>query len=287
MRVLLIGFFAIIALATTMATPAQADDCYYTEDCAHPVVTSDGYSYLYSDGQIHKTKTVSARSSSGRPLEFFWDDVCAGNAPTRAGQGVGCMGATLGCSPGQIRMWLSYREVGTTGTPTRDPRQRCIGPNVSIPVGPLLAGVREELEKRAPQAAFAIQPKDMALVQLPVIVHAISPDGRGLTESIEFDVTQPVPGHLEAHPTYEWDFGEGFSAIGVGIAYDGTSPRERPDYYVSHAYTAPGRATVTLRVLWRATFTVAGIPPLTLEDLPRQTSQSVRVVEARSQLVAG
>jgi len=287
MRSLLIGLFAIVSLTTIMATPAAADGCYYTEDCARPVVTSEGYSYSYSDGQIHRTKTVNARSLSGRPLEFFWDEVCAGNAPAMAGQGVSCAGAGLRCPPGQIQMWLSYREVGTTGTPTRDPRQRCMSPNVSIPVGQLLAGVREDLEKRAPQAAFVVQPKDKALVHLPVIVHAVSTDGRGLEEPIEFDVTQPVPGHLEAHPTYEWDFGEGFAAAGVGIAYDGTSPRESPGYYVSHAYTTTGQATVTLRVLWKATFTVAGIPPLTLEDLPRQTSQAVRVVEARSQLVAG
>jgi len=161
-----------------------------------------------------------------------------------------------------------------------------VGASQSLPATDVLAGVRERLERLAPEAAFAVQPPDRALVNLPIIVHATSPDGRPLEQPIQLDVTQPVPGHLEAHPRYLWDFGGGAGAEGVGIAYDGTSQQQNPDYYVSHAYGGKGSATVTLTVLWRATFTVAGLPPFTLEDLPRTAARTFPVVEARSQLVA-
>jgi hypothetical protein len=57
---------------------------------------------------------------------------------------------------------------------------------------------------------------------------------------------------------------------------------------VAHAYPrASATETVQLTVLWQATFTVAGLPPLELADLPKTARESFRVVEARSQLVAG
>jgi hypothetical protein len=183
-------------------------------------------------------------------------------------------------------VWVHYRPRGSPAVPTPAPGARCVGAGRSVPAADVLAGVRERLERLAPEAAFAVQPRDKALVNLPVIVHATSPDGRALEEPIQFDVTQPVPGHLVAHPTYRWEFGGGVGAQGVGLAYDGTSPQQYPGYYVSHAYDAKGSATVALTVLWRATFTVAGLAPLALEDLPRTAARSFPVVEARSQLVA-
>ncbi len=232
---------------------------------------------------------LEVRSASGVPMEYFLTPACWSNrAPGPSGviSDTLCQSATTACPAGQVRMWVHYRPQGSTATPRQAPPARCVGASQSLPATDVLAGVRERLERLAPEAAFAVQPPDRALVNLPIIVHATSPDGRPLEQPIQLDVTQPVPGHLEAHPRYLWDFGGGAGAEGVGIAYDGTSQQQNPDYYVSHAYGGKGSATVTLTVLWRATFTVAGLPPFTLEDLPRTAARTFPVVEARSQLVA-
>jgi len=65
------------------------------------------------------------------------------------------------------------------------------------------------------------------------------------------------------------------------------SARE-PGYYVAHDYTqSSARETVELTVTWQARFTVPGLSPLQLTDLPNTAQEIFAVVEARSRLVAG
>jgi len=281
---------ALVALGLLLVPRlALADTCRDPYLCRLPTVTDSGYRYSYSNGEINRVAALDVRSASGVPMEHFLTPTCWSNpAPGPSGvvSDTLCPSATGACPPGQVRMWVHYRPQGSGAVPRPVPGWRCVGATQSVPAAAVLAGVRESLERLAPKAAFEVQPRDWALVNLPIIVHATSPNGRPLEQPIQFDVTQPVPGHLEAYPTYQWDFGGGTSAEGVGIAYDGTSPQQNPDYYVSHAYDATGSATVTLTILWRATFIVAGLPPFPLEDLPRTAARTFPVLEARSQLVA-
>jgi hypothetical protein len=168
----------------------------------------------------------------------------------------------------------------------------------------VLAAVREQLDARLTAPRFAVQPPGRAVVNLPVIVH-VTAEGRRVPQAdcahpqgVCFDVTVPVPGRLEAAPSYGWLFDPagtadtadtaGAVAAGRGRPYDGTSPRQAPDHYVTHTYTQlTPRQPVQLTVTWQAVFTVAGLPPLTLADLPKTTQQAFPVVQARSQLVAG
>jgi hypothetical protein len=188
-----------------------------------------------------------------------------------------------------------YSRAAGTNDGWRISGTRCVGATTRIPVADVLVGLREQLDARLTQPEFAVQPEGRALVNLPVIVHVTS-EGRRTPqndcahpEGVCFDVTAPLPGRLEAFPTYNWVFdADGSEGEGRGRAYDGTSPRENPDYYVAHTYLQPAKdQQVALTVTWKAAFTVAGLAPLELVDLPKTAEQAFSVVEARSQLVAG
>jgi hypothetical protein len=162
-----------------------------------------------------------------------------------------------------------------------------------VPVAALRDAVREGLARRVADPRFEVRPGGRALVNLPVIAYATHSGRReeqrdcADPEGVCFAVTRPLPGRLEARPVYVWDFGLGAETEGRGRPYDGTSPRQAPDYYVSHTYGQTGPQRVRLTVAWRATFTIAGLPPIELAELPRSAEVSFPVLEARSELVAG
>jgi len=265
------------------------------------VVTQEGYEYAYDGGDIVGAPVLSGSSSRGPAQEFLSFPACQFNRPPSGdgrdpGEDTLCLSASISplCGAGAILMRVYSRRAGTSDA-WRFVGTRCLRATTRIPVADVLAGVAEQLAARLVTPKFAVQPGDRALVNLPVIVHVTS-EGRRTPqpdcahpEGVCFDVTVPVPGRLEAYPSYSWVFdGDGAVGEGRGRAYDGTSPRESPDHYVAHAYTAPSAVeTVELTVTWRATFTVAGLAPLRLADLPKMAQESFSVVEARSQLVAG
>jgi hypothetical protein len=262
-------------------------------------VTHHGYRYFYEGGDLVVAPVL--HGSSGPRTEYMMLQACSENRPPSAdgalpGQDVQCTGVTAApqCAPGEILMRVYSRVVGS-GNPWTVQGTRCLAATSRIPIADLAAGVREQLDARLVAPRFAVQPADRAVVNLPVIVHVTS-EGRRIPQSecahpegVCFDVTVPVPGRLEAYPTYNWLFDTaGAAGEGRGRPYDGTSPREHPDHYVAHTYSQPtADQQVRLTVAWKATFTVAGLPPLQLEDLPKTARQGLSVVEARSQLVAG
>jgi len=266
-----------------------------------PMVTQEGYEYAYEGGDIVGAPVLSGSPGRGPVKEFLSFPACQVNRPPSGdgrdpGEDSLCLSASTSplCGAGAILMRVYSRRAGTSDL-WRFGGTRCLRGTTRIPVAGVLAGVAEQLEARLVTPKFAVQPGDRALVNLPVIVHVTS-EGRRIPQpdcahpdGVCFDVTVPVPGRLEAYPTYSWVFdGDGAVGEGRGRAYDGTSPRERPEHYVAHAYTAPSAAeTVQLTVTWQATFTVAGLAPLRLADLPKTARESFSVVEARSQLVAG
>lgn len=101
----------------------------------------------------------------------------------------------------------------------------------------------------------------------------------------EFDVVLlGAPVTIRAVPTeFSWDYGDGTPPL---TTTDPGAPY--PQHTISHAYAAPGRATVTLTTSWRGQFRVAG--ETTWTDVPgtavtQSSSGPIEVHEARTRLV--
>jgi hypothetical protein len=298
---------AVVVLGLLAATGvpgiavADPGPCRRTVSCPVPVVDHDGYEYSYDGGDIVAAPVLGGSPGGGQAMEFLSIPACQFNRPPSGdgrdpGEDAMCPAASNAprCAAGEIRMRVYARRAGSADG-WRFVGDRCVRATTRVPVAEVLAGVAEQLAARLVTPRFAVQPRGRALVNLPVIVH-VTAEGRRVRQrdcahpqGVCFDTTVPVPGRLEAAPSYRWVFdGNGAVGEGRGRAYDGTSPRESPDHYVAHAYPrASATETVQLTVLWQATFTVAGLPPLELADLPKTARESFRVVEARSQLVAG
>jgi len=301
MRYVTLFVTATLLWITGFAMPASgaASPCIHAAKCAAPVVNQAGYRYYYDGNDLVVAPVL--RGSAGPRTEYLLVPACRLNHPPSGDGSVPiedtlCVGVVTSpqCARGEILMRVYARTAGTTNA-WRVTGTRCVGATRRIPVADLRAGLREQLEARLVQPQFAVQPPGRALVNLPVIVHVTS-EGRktpqsdcAYPEGVCFDVTAPVPGRLEAHPTYGWIFdSEGAAGEGRGRAYDGTNPREYPDHYVAHTYARPtDHQQVSLTVTWKAVFTVAGLPALDLPDLPKTAQEAFSVVEARSQLVAG
>jgi hypothetical protein len=101
----------------------------------------------------------------------------------------------------------------------------------------------------------------------------------------EFDVVLlGTPVTIRAVPTeFSWDYGDGTPAL---VTTDPGAPY--PQHTISHAYAAPGSATVMLTTSWRGQFRVAG--EATWTDVPgtaatQSSSGPIAVHEARTRLV--
>jgi hypothetical protein len=290
----------LCAVLPTAALATNAPGCKIPTVCEVPLVNDHGYRYSFDGGDLVAAPVLSGRSGSGPAWEFVLLPACAGNVPpdpdnVALARDVFCA-AAVGpprCAPGEVWMRVYGRVVGSAG-PWQVRGTRCVGAPRRVPVAAVLAGVRERLDRLVAPPVFEVQPAGRAIVNLPVIVHVVA-EGRRRAQSdcahpqgVCFDVTVPVPGRLEAYPTYGWVFDAGAVASGRGRAYDGTSPREDPGHYVAHTYRVPvPRQPVRLTVTWKAQFSVPGLPPLELADLPKSSVRTFPVVEARSQLVAG
>jgi len=291
------GTFALAVAPHSAA--ANVEPCLNAGRCPRPVVdVQTGYRYSYDNGNIVAMPAISHSSSGGPAMEYRVLPACFNNRPPSGdgsdpGRDDHCLGALTSprCAVGEILVWTYSRRAGSSQAWVQT-GQRCIGVRRVVPVAAVRDAVREELAKRVADPRFEVRPGEATLVNLPVIAY-VTDSGRkeqqrdcAHPEGVCFSVTQPVPGRLEARPVYVWDFGQGPEAEGRGRPYDGTSPREVPDYYVSHTYMQRGPQRVRLTVGWRATFTVAGLPPIELADLPRSAEASFPVLEAWSELVS-
>jgi len=144
------------------------------------------------------------------------------------------------------------------------------------------ARLREELYKNLAHPEILVNPSPRALVNLPVIVSTEDPGPQSL------DFTTPLPGTIDAEPSYAWTWSDGHTSEGSGRAYtQAVSPTRNPDYYVAHTYRSSGPAGVTLTVTWRATATVNGAGTVPLDPIEFTAASAFDVLEARSRLVAG
>jgi hypothetical protein len=153
-----------------------------------------------------------------------------------------------------------------------------------IPLADVEAEIRRIIEERFKHVAepeITLAPEVNALVNLPVIA---STPNQG---ELGFDITNPLPGRVEASPVYSWVWSNGTTNSGAGVAYDGTSPTRNPRYYpVQSTYADGGAGSVDLQVTWSIALTVPGIPPITdIEPLVYEATESFPVRSARTVLV--
>jgi hypothetical protein len=144
-----------------------------------------------------------------------------------------------------------------------------------------LIHIIEQRFKHVAEPEITLAPEVNALVNLPVIA---STPNQG---QLGFDITNPLPGRVEASPVYSWVWSNGTTNSGAGVAYDGTSPTRNPRYYpVQSTYADGGAGSVDLQVTWSITLTVPGIPPITdIEPLVYEATESFPVRSARTVLV--
>jgi hypothetical protein len=144
-----------------------------------------------------------------------------------------------------------------------------------------LLRIIEERFKHVAEPVITVAPAVNALVNLPVIASTPNEGPLG------FDITNPLPGRVEASPVYSWAWSNGTTNTGAGVGYDGTSPTNNPGHYpVQSTYASGGAESVGLQVTWSITLTVPGIAPITdIEPLVYEASEGFAVRSARSVLV--
>jgi hypothetical protein len=282
---------AAIAVATLgIWPPAFADGppiaCGDLSHSECPTVQPDGYVYLWDGRTLTRATTVHGQQTD--PAGVVWEVVSAPACPASRPEtrDITCLNAATQCPTGQILMHYWQRQVAPAPPPgpasqwrDADPALRCVGGERTWTMPDLVALAREYVERHVHSQQIAISPPDGAIVGLPLIVSTTA------AEPLQFAITQPFPGMLAAQPSYAWSFGDGATAEGAGVAYDGHNPTADDGYYVSHQYARPGMTTVTLTTTWRAVFTVGG-NVISLDPISLTTTRTTRVRAARSELVA-
>jgi hypothetical protein len=274
---------SICALALQVVHVAAADGCdkYVIRDCPTATATASGYRYVFDGHVFAKAPTTGTQEENGQQYTVNYTPVCTGNLA--GGQVAGdtlCVGAAAMCPPGEVRLWQVLTAVpqGNSLPPT----QICVGAADVVSLAVLRAAMREQMEELLPKPAISLAPPNGGLVNLPLIVSTTEHGQEG------FDVTVPLPGRVDATAmSYDWAFSDGGAASGAGRSYEvGITPRQAPNYYVTHTYLDTGAASATVTVVWNGTFTIGGYT-VDLEPVTFTADSQFPIFEARSQLIAG
>lgn len=251
-----------------------------------PMPTSDGYVYAYD---VTNSEWIPVPVSIAGPTDprtsYRWalSPACAEKDPF---DDLVCVGATEFCA-----------ENGKAGIHD-DVWRMEVTPNQSgyVLVGDICTGdlpdpvparqvidAAEEFERtHVPIAVPRMQPSNMALVNMPLLVNVTPLPVQTMAVAV------PLPGELVATPSYAWSFDGRPPVAGAGLAFDGTDPRVDPGHYVSHTYVkAQPIASVSLTVTWTATFTAAGETVRVPDVVMPAVTMTYSVHEARSVLVSG
>lgn len=264
------AFVLFLAFLSAGTASGQSGDCWQDsfgrEVCSDTDAGGFGYRYdgatqtFFPDEALGGTET-----SGGVRIQLRYVVNCAGNTvddPVTVGE---C--STSACmvpdgSPG-VSYQVYQRPEGAADWTLR-PGTVCRDVGVPIPLEDVEAEIIRIIEAHFQQVAkpeITVQPATNAVVNLPVLASTPDPGPIG------FDITNPLPGRVEATPTYEWTWSNGQQSTGSGVGYDGTSPTGDPGHYpVQTTYVSGGSGSVGLTVTWSITLTVAGIPPIT--DIP-------------------
>ncbi|WP_129664724.1 hypothetical protein [Phytoactinopolyspora endophytica] len=144
----------------------------------------------------------------------------------------------------------------------------------------VIAFLEEHYEAIA-EPEIEVAPAVNAVVNLPVIAATEDPG------TVGFDIENPLPGSVEAEPSYAWSWSNGTGGQGPGRGYDGTDPLAEPGHYPVHAvYARSGQGQVDLTATWEVTLFVEGNPPITdIEPLVYEAAETFTVRSARTVLV--
>lgn len=189
----------------------------------------------------------------------------------------------VGPTPGRnLRVWSQQQ------TPAIGPWELRLALFCATPPGPAVTraqveqAAQEYIEKRVSPGKPVITPAGQTLVNFPNIVSTTA------AGPVAFDITVPLPGHIDAAPTYEWTFADSQVAVthasDTGRPYDGTSPRE-PGYYLTATFPHSGPATVSLRSTWTATVTVEDQPPVALNPIVFDNTVGIQVQQRQPVLL--
>ena len=278
-------------ILTLGAGQARASDCWMNVDgqmvCSNP--EAGGFGYLYDratqtfyadDPTADGTETVG-----GVRMQVRYVVNCVGNSTDEPRRVSECSTAMCSLPDGSAGVsYLVYQrpDAGADWTPRAGPV--CRGVADPIPLADVEAEIVRIFEahfKNVVEPEITVAPAVNAVVNLPVLASTPDPGPLG------FDITNPLPGRVEATPTYEWTWSNGQRSSGAGVGYDGTSPSGNPGHYpVQTTFGDGGSGSVTLTVVWSITLTVAGIPPITeIPPLEYGGSADFPVRSARTVLV--
>ena len=286
MRVLLASGFLSALVLIALAQPASAiDGTWGTGGGSYTTSTGIGWHYSAEEQAFFRTPTTFAVDAGGPELEWSLVPTCDGNAPE--GSAHLCQAALCTTPDGDpgVEFWVFTRALGEPDSAWSSTGTQCVPGEERVDLADIEAEVRRIVEDRFREVArptVTIAPATGGLVNLPVL--AWTDDAGDVT--LDFD--QPLPGSVQASPTYEWVWSNGSRSTGPGMPYtDELSPTRTPDHYVHAVYNERGEASVQLTVTWTGTVTVPGLAAVAISPLVYDTPASFDVREARAQLIAG
>jgi hypothetical protein len=283
--------------ASFVVLPATASECGVRADgavipCPRGDAKAGGIAYQYDHQQaaIYPKKPVPdgrERASDSNGVARDWQThYIAACGSGSAGQ-VGCVPQPCQINGRTGTLHMVYRRLSDADVWQYWAERGLVCVTVAgTPIS--LADIRseiiriiEERFKHVAEPQITLAPAVNALVNLPVIASTPNQGPLG------FDITNPLPGRVEATSAYSWAWSNGISNSGAGVGYDGTSPRNNPGHYpVQSTFRDDGAESVDLQVTWSITLTVPGIPPITdIEPLVYDATAAFAVRSARTVLV--
>lgn len=169
----------------------------------------------------------------------------------RCVDGVDC-GAAHTCAPVDGAEGRRFRSIAyallPSGTRSDAPplvTTVCLYAGQSVSLATVEAAAHEEIRKRLTPPIVTSAPPGRSLVGL-LTIYSTTPQPEP-----SINITQPVPGEIRATPAYTWDFGDGLTGVGPGLAYQaGDLPSKLPGKYLGATYRAAGVKHATLTVTW-------------------------------------
>ena len=156
----------------------------------------------------------------------------------------------------------------------------CEYPGSSVPVAVVEAAAHEEIRKRVQAPTVTSAPPGVSLVNL-LTIYSTTPQPEPVIQ-----ISAPVPGEVRAVPEYVWDFGDGLTGVGPGLAYQpGDLPSTVPGKYLGATYLTAGVKQVRLTVTWRVQFRLDGLIDVPLAPIVFTGTEAKVVATARAALV--
>ena len=222
---------------------------------------------------------------SGPKRQVLVVPACDGNQPSAGLRDVQCTQAAAMCAttpdPDDMMFWIFLGPAGVARpTPEQWQRagQRCMSPEQAGRVaGAPPFTLRDFRRLPLPPGGVNVQPPNLrTLVNVPTNLYVQAEVATLSTTLVGFPV------RVRATPTsYRWTFGDG-----AGLTTDDKGA-PYPDLRVTHTYTRPGSAQLTLVTSYTGEYSVAGGPWLPIDGTAQVTSPAVTltVLDAHNQLV--